>query len=88
MTGTTPSSTDGMSMTTAATRHEPERRIDELRRVAARLWPDRGDAMVACELTNVIAQLRRAETALRTLERANDSNNPRKGDAPSSFAFS
>lgn len=51
----------------AAIKADAERRLGELRRVAAALWPDREDCgEVLSELTSVMSQIRAAEAVLRT----------------------
>lgn len=48
----------------AAIAIDAQRRVDELKAVARRLYPSRDDGMVLSELLSVLAQLRQAETEL------------------------
>lgn len=54
----------------AGIKADAQRRLTELRAVARRLWPDRDDAAVLSELVTVMDQIRSAEQALSTQERA------------------
>ena len=48
----------------AAVRADAEQRLEDLRRVAVVLWPDRDDPLVLSELTTVLSGIRAAEAVI------------------------
>lgn len=45
---------------------DARRKLCELHRVRAALWPDRDDPMVMCELVTVVSEIAAAEAELRS----------------------
>jgi len=54
-----------MTAEQAAIVADAEQRLEELRRVARDLWPNRDDAFVMSELVSVMSAIRQAERAIK-----------------------